>query len=195
MNSAAGPVAALIFALVVTGYLVQSRLPPPKPKILGIDLGTTFSCVSTYEFSSGNVTVYKDENGKNIIPSVVAILDDSVLVGYKAVEQIEVNSKNTIFDAKRFIGKKFSKEKMERLTSNYAFHMKVDDSNEPVFQVKLSNGTKTYEPEDIGAFILRRLKRMVESELGRTINMAVISVPADFNQAQRNATIEAAKKS
>ena len=106
MNSALGPIAALISALLVTGYLVQSRLPPPKPKIVGIDLGTTFSCVSTYEFKTGNVTVYKDENGKNIIPSVVAILDDDKkLIGYKAVEQIEINSKNTIFDAKKIKSK------------------------------------------------------------------------------------------
>lgn len=195
MNSALGPIAALISALLVTGYLVQSRLPPPKPKIVGIDLGTTFSCVSTYEFKTGNVTVYKDENGKNIIPSVVAILDDDKkLIGYKAVEQIEINSKNTIFDAKRFIGKKFTQNQIEKLTKNYAFSVNIDHNNDPFFTVKTNNGSKDYTPEDIGAFILQKLKRMVEKSIDRSINMAVVSVPADFNQAQRNGTIEAGRK-
>ena len=81
MSGAIGACAVLIFALFVTGYYFQNKLPPPKPKILGIDLGTTFSCVSTYEFKTGNVTVYPDEHGKKIIPSVVAILEDRILVG------------------------------------------------------------------------------------------------------------------
>lgn len=194
MNAALGPVAMLLFALVVTGYLIQKRLPPPKPKIVGIDLGTTFSCISTYEFSSGNVTVYKDSNGKNIIPSVVAVLDGEVLVGYKAVEQIEINSKNTIFNAKRFIGKKFTKEDLAKMTKNYAFSMNLSPDNDPIFSVKVKNGTRTFSPEDIGAIILKKLKKMVESEINRDIHLAVISVPADFDEAQRNATIEAGRR-
>ena len=174
-SSAMGPVAILIFALLATGYLMQNKLPPPKPKIVGIDLGTTFSCVSTYEFKSGNVTVYKDENGKNIIPSVVAILDNGTLVGYKAVDQIEINSRNTIFDAKRFIGKTFTKEEIVPLTKNYAFQVDVDESGNPLFKVKLQNGTKVFTPEDIGAIILRKLKKMVESEIDRDIKLAAVS--------------------
>jgi len=194
MSSAMGPVAMLIFALLATGYLMQNKLPPPKPTIVGIDLGTTFSCVSTYEFKSGNVTVYKDENGKNIIPSVVAILDNDTLVGYKAVDQIEINSRNTIFDAKRFIGKTFTKEELVPLTKNYAFHLDLDDSGNPLFKVKLQNGTKVFSPEDIGAIILRKLKKMVEAEIDRDIKLAVVSVPADFDERQRNATIEAGRR-
>ncbi|XP_065661518.1 heat shock 70 kDa protein 13 [Hydra vulgaris] len=194
MNSMIGSAAIAVFALIVTGYFVQSRLPPPKPSIVGIDLGTTFSCISTYEFSSGNVTVYKDKDGKNIIPSVVAILENEVLVGYKAVEQIETNSRNTIYDAKRFIGKKISSEKIKQLSSNYPFKVSVNSLNDPYFEIKLHNGTKVFSPEDIGAFILRKLKGMVESAIDRTISMAVISVPADFNEAQRNATIEAGRR-
>ncbi|XP_004207126.1 heat shock 70 kDa protein 13 [Hydra vulgaris] len=194
MNSMIGSAAIAVFALIVTGYFVQSRLPPPKPSIVGIDLGTTFSCISTYEFSSGNVTVYKDKDEKNIIPSVVAILENEVLVGYKAVEQIETNSRNTIYDAKRFIGKKISSEKIKQLSSNYPFKVSVNSLNDPYFEIKLRNGTKVFSPEDIGAFILRKLKGMVESAIDRTISMAVISVPADFNEAQRNATIEAGRR-
>lgn len=194
MNSAFGPVAVVIFAVFATGYYMQGKLPPPKPTIVGIDLGTTFSCVSTYEFKTGNVTVYKDENGKNIIPSVVAILDQDVLIGYKAVEQIETNSKNTIFDAKRFIGKKFNKQQISSLTKNYAFDVDLDADNNPIFKVKLSNGTKTFSPEDIGALILAKLKKMAEKEIKRPINLAVVSVPADFDEVQRNATIEAGRR-
>ncbi|XP_066917994.1 heat shock 70 kDa protein 13-like [Clytia hemisphaerica] len=194
MSSAIGPIAIVIFAVFATGYFMQSKLPPPKPTIVGIDLGTTFSCVSTYEFKSGNVTVYKDENGKNIIPSVVAILENDTLVGYKAVDQIEVNSKNTIFDAKRFIGKTFTKEEMNPLVTNYAFDVDTDEKGNALFKVKLKNGTKVFSPEDIGAIILRKLKRMVESEIDRTIKLAVISVPADFDEIQRNSTIEAGRR-
>jgi len=186
--------AILIFALFVTGYYFQSRLPPPKPRILGIDLGTTFSCVSTYEFKTGNVTVYTDEHGKRIIPSVVAVLDNRILVGYDAVEQIEMNSKNTIFDAKRFIGKSFTEEEIKAQTKNYAFQVGTDNNNHAIFSVKLKNGTKTYTPEDIGSLILRKLKNMAEKKINRDMTMAVISVPADFNQEQRNATIEAGRR-
>lgn len=194
MSSAVGPIAALIFALLATGYFMQSRLPPPKPTIVGIDLGTTFSCISTYEFKTGNVTVYPDENGKNIIPSVVAILEHDTLVGYKAVDQIEINSKNTIFDAKRFIGKTLTKEEIGPLTKNYAFTVGTDDNQNPIFKVNLENGTKIFSPEDIGAIILRKLKKMVEKEIQRDINLAVVSVPADFDDIQRNATIEAGRR-
>jgi len=194
MSGAIGAGAVLIFALFVTGYFFQSRLPPPKPKILGIDLGTTFSCVSTYEFKTGNVTVYADEHGKRIIPSVVAILDDRILVGYDAVQQIETNSKNTIFDAKRFIGKTYSNGEINPLTKNYAFSVTTDESNRAVFSVKLKNGTRVFSPEDIGSFILRKLRKMAESKISRDMSMAVISVPADFSEEQRNATVEAGRR-
>jgi len=194
MNGVMGAGAVLIFALFITGYYFQSRLPPPKPKILGIDLGTTFSCVSTYEFKTGNVTVYTDEHNKRIIPSVVAILDNRVLVGYDAVKQMEINSKNTIFDAKRFIGKKFSEGEIAAKTKNYAFQVKLDAEENPFFSVKLQNGTKTFSPEDIGSFILRKLKKMAEIKIQRDLGLAVISVPADFSQKQRNATVEAGRR-
>lgn len=194
MNSAVGPVAMLVFAVLVTGYFMQNKLPPPKPTIVGIDLGTTFSCVSTYEFKSGNVTVYRDEDGKNIIPSVVAILENDTLVGYRAVDQIELNSRNTIFDAKRFIGKTFTQAEIDSATSNYAFHVGLEENGRAFFKVKLPNETRIFFPEDIGAIILRKLKRMVEKEIDRNIKLAVISVPADFDEMQRNATIEAGRR-
>lgn len=194
MNSALGPVAVLVFAVLVTGYIMQNKLPPPKPTIVGIDLGTTFSCVSTYEFKSGNVTVYKDEDGKNIIPSVVAILQNDTLVGYRAVDQIELNSRNTIFDAKRFIGQTFTQSEIDSTTSNYAFHVDIGEDGKAFFKVKLQNETRIFYPEDIGAIILSKLKKMVEKEIDRDIKLAVISVPADFDEMQRNATIEAGRR-
>ena len=163
--------AVLIFAVLVTGYIMQNKLPPPKPTIVGIDLGTTFSCVSTYEFKSGNVTVYKDQDGKNIIPSVVAILQNDTLVGYRAVDQIELNSRNTIFDAKRFIGQTFTQSEIDSTTSNYAFHVDIGEDGKAFFKVKLQNETRIFYPEDIGAIILSKLKKMVEKEIDRDIKL------------------------
>ena len=150
--------------------------------------------MSTYEFKSGNVTVYKDEDGKNIIPSVVAILQNDTLVGYRAVDQIELNSRNTIFDAKRFIGQTFKQSEIDSTTSNYAFHVDIGEDGKAFFKVKLQNETRIFYPEDIGAIILSKLKKMVEKEIDRDIKLAVISVPADFNEMQRNATIEAGRR-
>ncbi|EDO25618.1 predicted protein, partial [Nematostella vectensis] len=79
----------------------------PKPKIIGIDLGTTYSCVGAYQAISGRIDIFSDENDDKVVPSLVAFTDKGVLVGEKALSQAEINPKNTIYDAKRFIGKTF----------------------------------------------------------------------------------------
>ncbi|QQL45404.1 molecular chaperone DnaK [Sulfuriroseicoccus oceanibius] len=154
-------------------------------KILGIDLGTTNSCMAVMEGSEG--TVLENSEGARTTPSVVAFAKSGErLVGQAAKRQAVTNPKNTIFSAKRLIGRKFSE-------------LSADDKNVPYEIVEASNGDahikvevggeeKVYSPQEISAMILGKLKSDAESKLGETISEAVITVPAYFNDAQRNAT-------
>ena len=192
MSSSLGLFLGGIFALVVAGYIAQSRLPPPKPKIIGIDLGTTFSCVGVYQAITGHVDILANENGSKVIPSVVAFTKNGVLVGKRALDQAELNPKLTIYDAKRFIGKKFSKEDLQKLSSLYQFKITSDEKDNPMFVAETHGNQTLVSPEEIGASILKELKRTAERNISRSVNQAVMSVPAEFDLAQRNATIKAA---
>ena len=192
MNSSLGVVLGGIFALVVAGYIAQSRLPPPKPKIMGIDLGTTFSCVGVYQAVTGHVDILANKNGSKVIPSVVAFTDNGVLVGSRALAQAELKPRSTIYDAKRFIGKKFSKDDLRKLSSLYQFKITSDEKDNPKFVIESHGNQTLVSPEEIGAAILRELKRTVEKNISRSVNQAFMSVPAEVNMAQRNATVRAA---
>lgn len=192
MSSSFGLFLGGIFALVVAGYIAQSRLPPPKPKIIGIDLGTTFSCVGVYQAITGHVDILANENGSKVIPSVVAFTDNGVLVGKRALDQAELNPRSTFYDAKRFIGRTFSKEDLQKLSSLYQFKITSDEKNSPKFVIESHGNQTLVSPEEIGAAILRELKQTAERNISRSVNQAVMSVPAEFDMAQRNATIKAA---
>ena len=154
-------------------------------KILGIDLGTTNSCMAVME--AGQPTVLENAEGARTTPSVVAFSKDGErLVGQAAKRQAITNPSNTIFSAKRLIGRKY-----EELTEN--------EKNTPYKIVKASNGdahievevggeTKVYSPQEIAAMVLSKLKADAEARLGEDITAAVITVPAYFNDSQRNAT-------
>jgi len=154
-------------------------------KILGIDLGTTNSCMAIME--GGEPVVLENSEGARTTPSVVAFTKSGErLVGQAAKRQAVTNPKNTIFSAKRLIGRKFSElseaDKAMPYTiveaSNGDAHIQVEDAGE----------TKTYSPQEIAAMVLGKLKADAESKLGETITSAVITVPAYFNDSQRNAT-------
>lgn len=192
MSSSLGVILGGVFALFVAGYIAQSRLPPPKPKVMGIDLGTTFSCVGVYQAITGHVDILANENGSKVVPSVVAFTDQGILVGNRALAQAELNPRSTIYDAKRFIGKTFTKADLEKMSSLYQFKITSDENSKPFFVIS-SHGNKTLvSPEEIGASVLRELKRTAEKNISRLIDKAVMSVPAEFNMAQRNATMKAA---
>ena len=154
MSSSLGVVLGGIFALVVAGYIAQSRLPPPKPKIMGIDLGTTFSCVGVYQAVTGHVDILANENGGKVIPSVVAFTDNGVLVGNRALAQAELNPRSTIYDAKRFIGKKFTKDDLRTLSSLYQFKITSDEKDNSKFVIESHGNQTLVSPEEIGAAIL-----------------------------------------
>ncbi|OXB79026.1 UNVERIFIED_CONTAM: hypothetical protein H355_008504 [Colinus virginianus] len=189
----AGQMAVLgsaVLALLLAGYLAQQYLPMPTPKVIGIDLGTTYCSVGVFLPGTGQVKIIADENGHNSIPSIVSFTDRDVYVGYDGLELADANPQNTIYDAKRFIGKIFTSEELKSESSRYPFKIFNNDGLAE-FSVT-TNETFRVTPEHIGSQLLLKLKRMAEDHLGVPILKAVISVPAEFDERQRNATVKAA---
>lgn len=182
-----------ILAVLLAGYLAQIYLPPPKPKIVGIDLGTTFSCVGVYHAVSGSVDILKVQGEHKCIPSVVAFSPSGkVLVGYDAVAQEEHNPANTVYDAKRFIGKTFTAAEVTEAQKQYAFKIKRDQSGMVHFEVLMNGTVKPLYPEDVGAIIISTLREAAARNLSAPVTKAILSVPAEFNTEQRNHTHRAA---
>jgi molecular chaperone DnaK len=155
-------------------------------KIIGIDLGTTNSCVAIME--GGEAKVLVNEEGARTTPSVVAFTKDGErLVGQIAKRQAVTNPENTIYSAKRFIGRRFSETQEETKLVPYNV---VEKGNDCAFKVQ---GGKTVSPEEIGAGVLSKLKKVAEDYLGEPVTEAVITVPAYFNDAQRQATKDAGR--
>ncbi|KFR12771.1 Heat shock 70 kDa protein 13, partial [Opisthocomus hoazin] len=179
-----------ILALLLAGYLAQQYLPMPTPKVIGIDLGTTYCSVGVFLPGTGQVKVIADENGHNSIPSIVSFTDRDVYVGYDGLELADSNPQNTIYDAKRFIGKIFTSEELKSEGSRYPF--KIFNNNGSAEFSVTTNETFHITPEQVGSQLLLKLKRMAEDYLGMPVSKAVISVPAEFDERQRNATIKAA---
>lgn len=178
-----------VLALLLAGYLGQRYLPPPKPKIVGIDLGTTYSCIGVYHAVTGHVNVIADEDGHQCIPSVVAFSGENILVGYEAVKQAEHNPTNTLYDAKRFIGKAFTKDELNAEMSRYPFQLTSDKDG---FVHYVVDG-KLISPEFVGSQLLNTLRKTAERNLSAPVTKAVMSVPAEFDERQRNYTRLAAR--
>jgi molecular chaperone DnaK len=159
-------------------------------KILGIDLGTTNSCMAVME--GGEPVVLENSEGARTTPSVVAFTKSGErLVGQAAKRQAVTNPQNTIFSVKRFMGRKFEEVGEEAKRVPYSI-VKAANGDAHI-QVKVGNETKTFSPQEISAMILAKLKGDAEAKLGETITQAVITVPAYFNDSQRNATKDAGK--
>lgn len=158
-------------------------------RIIGIDLGTTNSVVAVME--GGEPVVIPSAEGGNLIPSVVAInpKTDERLVGKVARNQAVVNPENTIFSVKRFMGRKFSDKQVQETTKRIPYKA----SAAPNGDVRVHMGGKEYSPPEISAMILQKIKADAEAYLGETVDRAVITVPAYFNDTQRNATKDAGR--
>ena len=154
-------------------------------KILGIDLGTTNSCMAVMD--GGQATVLENSEGARTTPSIVAFTKNGErIVGQAAKRQAVTNPRNTIFSAKRLIGRKYAELTEDDKKVPYTI---VEAPNgDAHIQVEVGGETKVYSPQEISAMILSKLKADAESKLGETISEAVITVPAYFNDAQRNAT-------
>ncbi|XP_030008699.1 heat shock 70 kDa protein 13 [Sphaeramia orbicularis] len=181
---------SVILALFLAGYLGQQYLPPPKPKVIGLDLGTTFCSVAVFHPGSGEVEVVADEEGRKSIPSAVSFTETGVLAGHEAMDLADSNPQNTIYDAKRFIGKIFEPELLEQESTRYPFKV-INNNGNAEFLIS-TNHTFTVSPEFIGSRLLLKMRKMAEQQLGVLIQKAVISVPAEFDERQRNYTVRAA---
>jgi len=161
-----------------------------KKYAIGIDLGTTYSCVGV--FRNDNIEIFQNNEGFRITPSCVSFDDEEVLVGNSAVYQSETNIKNTIFNIKRIIGRDFDEENVQNDIKRFPFKV-INKNNRPYVQVKYKRNIEEYTPEEISSNILSEMKGIAEDYLGEKIADAVITVPAYFNDTQRKATIDAGK--
>merc|ERR1712002_1025662 len=159
-----------------------------KGNAVGIDLGTTYSCVGI--FQHGKVEIIANDQGNRTTPSYVAFTDSERLIGDAAKNQVAMNPSNTVFDAKRLIGRKFEDSAVQSDMKHFSFNV-VNDGGKPKVQVEYKGENKTFFPEEISSMVLNKMKETAEAYLGKTVTDAVVTVPAYFNDSQRQATKDA----
>jgi len=155
---------------------------------IGIDLGTTYSCVGVWQ--NDGVQIIPNDQGNRTTPSYVAFTDAERLIGDAAKNQVAMNPHNTIFDAKRLIGRKFDDTTVQSDMKHWPFKV-INKEGKPHVQVTFKGETKTFSPEEISAMVLTKMRETAEQYLGKNVKRAVITVPAYFNDSQRQATKDA----
>merc|ERR1712172_341757 len=159
-----------------------------KRVAVGIDLGTTYSCVGTGQH--GKVEIIANDQGNRTTPSYVAFTDTERLIGDAAKNQVAMNPTNTIFDAKRLIGRQFQDRTVQSDMKHWPFQV-TNAGGKPRLQVEYKAEDKSFTPEEISAMVLTKMKETAESYLGQEVKDAVVTVPAYFNDSQRQATKDA----
>jgi len=156
---------------------------------VGIDLGTTYSCVGVWQ--NDRVEIIANDQGNRTTPSYVAFNETERLIGDAAKNQVAMNASNTVFDAKRLIGRKFTDSVVASDMKHWPFTVVSGTGGKPVIQVVFKGETKQFAPEEVSSMVLLKMKEISEAYLGREVKNAVITVPAYFNDGQRQATKDA----
>jgi molecular chaperone DnaK (HSP70) len=157
-------------------------------EIVGIDLGTTYSCVGVYR--DGVVEIIPNEFGHRVTPSVVAFTEEGTLIGDAARVQASLRPENTVYDAKRLIGRPFDDADVQSDAATFPFKV-VNSGGKAAVQVTVGGEPKLFEAAEISAMVLQKMKQTAENFLGTPVTQAVVTVPAYFNDAQRQATKDA----
>lgn len=158
-------------------------------KAIGIDLGTTYSCVGVWQ--NDRVQIIANDQGNRTTPSYVAFTETERLIGDAAKNQVAKNPSNSVFDAKRLIGRKFNDPVVQKDMQHWPFKVEAGVDNKPQIVVKFKGEVKRFYPEEISSMVLTKMKETAETYLGETVKNAVITVPAYFNDSQRQATKDA----
>ena len=158
-------------------------------KAIGIDLGTTYSCVGVWQ--NDRVEIIANDQGNRTTPYYVAFTDSERLVGDSAKNQTAMNPTNTVFDAKRLIGRKFSDSKVQEDIKDWSFKVVSGQGDKPIVEVDFKGDKKRFEPEEISSMVLVKMKEIAEMYMGTDVKDAVVTVPAYFNDSQRQATKDA----
>ena len=158
------------------------------PRAIGIDLGTTYSCVGVWQ--NDHVEIIANDQGNRTTPSYVSFTNEERLIGEAAKSAAASNPLNTVFDAKRLIGQKFDDPKVQSDIKHLSYKV-VNDQDKPMINVDFRGESKTFSPEEISSMILVKMKETAEAYLGETVTDAVVTVPAYFNDSQRQATKDA----
>jgi heat shock protein 1/8 len=155
---------------------------------IGIDLGTTYSCVGVYQH--GKVEILTNDLGERTTPSYVSFTDTERLIGAAAKNIVSSNPNNTVYDVKRMIGREFNDQKIQDDLKHFTFKV-INSDSKPKVSVMYKKEKKEFTPEEISAMVLTKMKQTAEEYLGHEVKNAVITVPAYFNDTQRQATKDA----
>jgi heat shock protein 5 len=187
--AAASALLLCLFCLTAGSVRAEGDEKPKLGTTIGIDLGTTYSCVGVYK--NGRVEIIANEQGNRITPSYVAFSDNERLIGDAAKNQATSNPERTIYDVKRLIGRDYKDKTVQKDKTLLSYDI-VDKVGKPYVKTNVVGGeTKVFSPEEISAMILGKMKEIAEGFLGKKVANAVVTVPAYFNDAQRQATKDA----
>jgi heat shock protein 5 len=177
-----------LFFGILLALVAHAEEDPDVGTVIGIDLGTTYSCVGV--FQNGKVEIIANEQGNRITPSYVAFTSSERLIGDAAKNQVASNPENTVYDAKRLIGRKYTDRTVKADMKLWPFEV-FDKSTKPYIRVEYKGKKQEFAAEEISAMVLQKMKGIAEDFLGKKITHAVITVPAYFDDSQRQSTKDA----